>query len=439
MTFSKVDRALKTTLFGLVISVLSIYGCVEVTKSHPDQWLLLSVLGSIAIAMELISLESAKAGVRFTFSLPYIAAITVAIGARQGLFIEVLMVTIGTLCAFWFQGSFRLWTLVWNRALGFTSFLAGLLAYHWLKLHFGETLLAPAEVVVFMLAYVTVDLLGMAFVQGLPALSTLAITVGDSTWLAASLIGFYILIGVFAASLVYEGSFWLLPITAIPALALRAGISYRVKMVQTYDDTITALALMLQRAHPFTHDHVDRVADTAERVARVLGLSRKQAKLVRTAAVLHDIGKIAVDEKILDKPSKLTDDEYKHVQQHAEIGAQILEPVRELNEISEWVRYHHERPDGRGYPAGLTSVEIPLESKIIAVVDAFDAMTGSDDPNGVRPYRKPMSSEEALRELKRCAGTQFDTIVVEAFCKAYKETRPELEDRTSLQMEDAFA
>lgn len=436
---SRTETALKTTLSGLVVSVLAVWGCLEITRSSPDQIWLLTVLGAIAIAMELVALESPRAGIRFTFSLPYIAAITVAIGARQGLFVEVLMAAIGTLMAYWGHSGPKLWTIVWNRAIGFTSFFVGILAFHWVQYHFGETPFASGEVVVFMLGYVLTDIAGMAFLQGAPTLSTLALTVGESAWLAASMVGFYVLIGIFASSLVYRGSIWMLPVTAIPGLALRAGISYRVKMVETYDDTIAGLALMLQRAHPFTHDHMDRVANTAESVARKLGLSRKQAKLVKTAAVLHDIGKIAVDEEILDKPSKLTDEEYEHVKLHAEIGASILQPVKDLYEISEWVRYHHERPDGKGYPAGLTSVEIPIQSKIIAVVDAFDAMTGSDDPNGVRPYRIAMSSAEAMAELKKCSGSQFDAAVVNAFCQAYQDSQPKAGQRAQAKMEDAYA
>lgn len=433
------EVAIKSTLSGATVSILAVWACFEVTSSEPNQFWMLSILGSIAIAMELIALESSRTGIRFTFSLPYIAAITIAIGDRQGLFVETLMVAMGTLLAIWTQKKCNIWTVVWNQAIGLSAFLFGVIAYHWVRFHFGETPFASVEIIVFMAGYIIIDLAGLAFLQGVPNLSTLSLTVGDSAWLAASMVGFYILIGIFAASIVYRGSGWLLPVTTIPGLALRAGIAYRVRMVENYDDTIAALALMLQRAHPFTHDHMDRVSETAEVVARKLGLGRRQAKLVKTAAILHDIGKIAVDESILDKPAKLTDAEYEHVKLHAEIGASILQPVKELYEIAEWVRYHHERPDGKGYPAGLTSVEIPIQSKIIAVVDAFDAMTGSGDPNGVRPYREAMSSEEAMRELRRCSGTQFDEVVVTAFCHAYDENRREAPQLKNPNLGDVFA
>jgi putative nucleotidyltransferase with HDIG domain len=194
-------------------------------------------------------------------------------------------------------------------------------------------------------------------------------------------------------------------------------------MYEHYYETITALTLMLQRAHPYTHGHLERVARTAEEVARRLGLNSQRARMVREAAVLHDIGKIAVDEQLLDKPSRLTDDEMEHVRQHAKWGSEILAPVQGFREMLPWILHHHERPDGRGYPMGLHDGDIPLESKIIAVVDAYDAMTGSEIPGARRTYREPLTVNEALVELERCSGTQFDTAVVHAFRAVVQEGR----------------
>lgn len=190
-------------------------------------------------------------------------------------------------------------------------------------------------------------------------------------------------------------------------------------------ETLQALALMLQRAHPYTHAHIERVARIAERTALHLGLAPERAKMVHEAARLHDVGKIAVDEQILDKPGALTPDEYAHVKLHAPFGAAILEEIEELRSISEWIRFHHERPDGTGYPKGLRDEQIPLEAKIIAVADAFDAMTGGFDGGERRPYREPISPELALVEMERCSGTQFDAKVVTAFREALmEESRP---------------
>lgn len=200
-----------------------------------------------------------------------------------------------------------------------------------------------------------------------------------------------------------------------PILALRRYLEAKLRMSAATYQAVSTLAMMLQHAHPYTHRHLERVAQYSEEVALRLGLDRGRALRVHRAAVLHDIGKIAVDEDILDLPRKLTTDEFAHVQKHAEFGGQILEPVEAFREESAWIRYHHERPDGRGYPEGLLDPEIPVESKIIAVVDAFDAMTGGMEGRDGRPFKEPMSVDAALAELDRCAGTQFDFKVVNAF------------------------
>jgi putative nucleotidyltransferase with HDIG domain len=226
----------------------------------------------------------------------------------------------------------------------------------------------------------------------------------------------YVLVGALVAVLARDKLTWVLPFTLVPVWALRLGLMRRAQVSESYYDTVTALTLMLQRAHPYTHAHLDRVARTAQLVALHLGLSTRRSELVRAAAVLHDIGKIAVDESVLDKPGPLTPSERAHIQNHALWGAQILAPIQQFKDLVPWIRYHHERPDGSGYPDQLVSEQIPIESKIIAVVDAFDAMTGGD-----RSYRAPMSQAEAVFELQRCSRTQFDEAVVRAFSQVINE------------------
>ncbi len=230
-----------------------------------------------------------------------------------------------------------------------------------------------------------------------------------------SLVAIYVLLAVAAAVLAMSGSVAGCLLLFGPILALRRYLEVKLRMQAASYQAVTTLAMMLQHAHPYTHRHLERVASFSEEVALRLGLDRARALRVHRAAVLHDIGKIAVDEDILDLPRKLTTEEFAHVQLHAEFGGQILEPVDEFREESRWIRYHHERPDGRGYPEGLLDPEIPIESKIIAVVDAFDAMTGGMEGRDGRPFKEPMSVEAALAELDRCAGTQFDYRVVTAF------------------------
>jgi two-component system, cell cycle response regulator len=162
------------------------------------------------------------------------------------------------------------------------------------------------------------------------------------------------------------------------------------------------------------------VSALAADVARELGLDEETVERVATAAELHDLGKIAIPRPLLLKPGPLTDDEWEFVRRHTLIGERVLAAAPALGQVARLVRSTHERYDGTGYPDGLTGQEIPLGARIIAVCDAFDAMTSD------RPHAAGMTVEQALRELLRCAGTQFDPEVVEAFNAVYTELRGEL-------------
>ena len=137
---------------------------------------------------------------------------------------------------------------------------------------------------------------------------------------------------------------------------------------------------------------------------------------LRRAGLLHDVGKVAVASQILSNPSGLTDEEFAEIQKHPLVGAMMLAHAG-LPEEAEWVRHHHERADGRGYPDGLSLDEIPFEARILLVADAFEAMTSD------RPYSPGMEVDAAIEELRRCAGTQFDPSVVEVFENLVAEDR----------------
>jgi putative nucleotidyltransferase with HDIG domain len=155
--------------------------------------------------------------------------------------------------------------------------------------------------------------------------------------------------------------------------------------------------------------HLARVAKLATSTACALGLSPAQVRLTRLGAELHDVGKVGIPESILENAGPLTSEEQWFMQRHSEIGERILAAIPALQAIAPIVRAVHERPDGRGYPDGLRLEEIPIPSLIIAVVDAFDAMTHN------RPYQRAMPLEHALAELRRHARTQFDPVIIEAF------------------------
>lgn len=167
--------------------------------------------------------------------------------------------------------------------------------------------------------------------------------------------------------------------------------------------------------------HSETVGRYTELIARELGFSEEQTQRVRLAGMLHDVGKVGVPDAVLNKPGSLTDEEFVLIKGHPALGAQILEHPT-LADIREWVGAHHERPDGRGYPVGLAGESIPVEAQILAVADAYEAMTSD------RAYRASIGREAAAAELERCSGTQFEPAVVEALINvlAGQEQRADL-------------
>jgi diguanylate cyclase (GGDEF)-like protein len=161
-----------------------------------------------------------------------------------------------------------------------------------------------------------------------------------------------------------------------------------------------------------------RVARFAERIARTLNLPEEEVDRVRVAALLRDVGEVGVAESILSKAGPLTDEERRELERHPEMGARIV-GAAQLGRVGEWILTHHERPDGRGYPRGLREHQIPLEGRILAVADAYGAMTAD------RPYRRPFSAKRAKAELQARAGSQFDHEVVEAFLSLNEELESE--------------
>ncbi|MFI5362383.1 MAG: HD domain-containing phosphohydrolase, partial [Elusimicrobiota bacterium] len=178
-----------------------------------------------------------------------------------------------------------------------------------------------------------------------------------------------------------------------------------------YLEMVQTLARAVDSKDAYTHEHSDRARVKARRVALEMGLPDQMIRYVEYAALLHDIGKIGIDEAILLKPGKLTPEEYEQMKKHPIIGHQILSPVKYLGPVAQMVLYHQEWYDGRGYPEGLKGEEIPLGSRIVAVLDAWDAMTSD------RPYRKALGRDIALGELRKGSGTQFDPRVVETFMR----------------------
>jgi putative two-component system response regulator len=182
------------------------------------------------------------------------------------------------------------------------------------------------------------------------------------------------------------------------------------KMRKLFLGAIEALVSALEAKDKYTGGHSRRVTEIALALGKELGLSIPDMEDLRWGSLLHDIGKIAIDQAIQNKPDKLTREEYEHIMTHAHVGANIVGPVVN-GKITEMIEHHHDHYDGSGLHQVIAGDDIPLEARILAVADAFDAMISD------RPYRSAMSVTEAVDEIKRCAGTQFDPGVVAALIK----------------------
>lgn len=197
----------------------------------------------------------------------------------------------------------------------------------------------------------------------------------------------------------------------LPLLVAQYAFKLQTDMQRSFLDTITAMTATLDAKDSYTAGHSARVGEMAARVAQEMGLPEKRVELIRYAGILHDIGKIGIRDQILFKPGRYTAEEYDQMKTHPVLGGRILAHIQALGEINKWVTHHHERWDGQGYPDGLAGEEIPLESRIIAICDAFDAMISR------RAYKESMPWDKACAELRRCAGEQFDPAVADVLLR----------------------
>jgi putative nucleotidyltransferase with HDIG domain len=180
---------------------------------------------------------------------------------------------------------------------------------------------------------------------------------------------------------------------------------------------LTSLVVALEARDPYTRSHSRNVARYSAKLAQRLGLGEAEVDEIHLAGQLHDIGKIGVKDEVLLKPGALTRDEFGEIMKHPELSVNILKPFRHLDNIRAAIRHHHERMNGSGYPDGLKGEQIPLSARIMAVADAFDAMTSD------RPYRPALSVEDTVAELKRMSGPLLDPTCVRAFLEMMEEER----------------
>jgi putative two-component system response regulator len=191
--------------------------------------------------------------------------------------------------------------------------------------------------------------------------------------------------------------------------------AYRI-LKKAHLDSVKVLVEAIDAKDPYTRGHSDRVTRMSLKIALQLGFAEDRLESLEYGALLHDIGKIGIKDEVLQKPGTLDSEEYQYIQEHPLIGVKIIEGLDFFKDKIPMIRHHHEHYDGSGYPDGLLGAAIPLEARIIAVPDAFDAMTSA------RPHRGMMPLQDVLMELEKCKGTQFDPKVLEIFLneKIYK-------------------
>ena len=221
-------------------------------------------------------------------------------------------------------------------------------------------------------------------------------------------------VGAIIALLYAKSGVWTIALFITPLFLARHSFQLYIDMREAHINTVAALTSAIDASDPFTHGHSFRVSRYALIVARVMGMSSRNLEMLEYAGLLHDIGKIAIQNDILLKVGPLTEEEWQSLRSHPNVGADIVEQLKFLKEAAEIIRAHHERPDGTGYPRGIKGDDVPVGARILNVVDAFDAMTSD------RPYRKALPIERVIEEIRVYRGTQFDAEVADIVLRLFE-------------------
>ncbi len=232
-------------------------------------------------------------------------------------------------------------------------------------------------------------------------------------WETAHLFAF-VPLGLLVALVLEKIGVWGVLLLFVQLLVIRYTFKLTMELREANRGIVSILASAIEANDPYLHNHLYRVSRYAVRVARAMGLSERSVEVIETSALLHDLGKIKVDHRIFGKPSPLSPDEAATMREHPRIGGEWIRQIKALKEVREIIASHHERPDGKGYPEGLTRDQVPIGARIVGVLDAYDAMTSD------RAYRKALPPEAAIDELVRGAGKQFDEEVVMTVKRLYE-------------------
>jgi len=414
-----VDKRRKPGLgyfFYYVVCLTAGFGLLAWQVPQANRGDILNIIFFIILTMitENMPVPLPKGGGTVSASLTVIFASALLFGPGGGLIVG----TIGTITVDELTGKVPMRAMLFNRVqFAICSGLAGL-AYVWLGGVPKMTTL-PNDALALacsgcMLAFCNLSITGL-YIALLRKTSFWSIWVANFRWLVPTYI-VSIPIGIAIAMIFPSADLAGVLLFIFPLMLARYSFQRYAEMQRAFRGTIQALAAALEARDPHTSGHAERVARYAVDIGRHLALPEIQIELLEYVGILHDVGKIGIQDAILNKPGLFTMEEYREMKRHPQIGAEILKDVHLLGQGAQWVKHHHERFDGTGFPDGLSGEEISLGARIIAVADAFDAMISE------RPYKRALSLEEAKRELKVWSGRQFDPEVAAAFLECLESS-----------------
>jgi len=342
-------------------------------------------------------------------SPPMNYTVTVLFGPEAGIWVN----TLATLRKRDFSGQVPLRLVLFNRGMLATSMFMFAKAYEAVGGTFG-VLDWPQGFIAFLTAAIVdtfCNALQFAIYFSLDSgMSLRGVWRLNIQWTIPSMLALYPL-GILMVLVAQQGGPFLLTLFYLPLLTMKYSLNKYIELRAAYQEMAGALSNAIDARDAYTRGHSERVAEYAALLAKEMKFSEDQIELIRYVGLLHDVGKIGIRDAIMKKQGAYTYEEYEEMKTHSKIGAQMLEGMKFIGKGQDWVKYHHERWDGQGFPDGLKGEEIPIEARIIACADSFDAMTMD------RPYKAKLTLAEAKEELKRCAGTQFDPEVVKAMLK----------------------
>ena len=408
--------------FALATAVESVVSFREGLAATPNQYFVAALLLPLALGCRLVPLHIAYKRKMLTDSAPLFAAALLLSPWLAGAVAAGGMVIAEA--AGRGSGYRNLKQLVFNSSQRLLSVVGAAIVFQAMP---GSALSHPDAAT---FAAASVAMVTMLAINDLLLLAVITAQLGPAVWhdwlfdrrdlpydIALYVSGFGV---AFAASF----HLWLLPLLVFPVAifyrAMRDGVTLR---TQTRD-AVEALADVVDARDPYTAQHSRRVADHARGICRKLGVSQDIADEIVAAARVHDVGKVGVRDAVLLKPTRLTDEEFGEIKQHPDIGARLTARFPDFGRGTGYIRHHHEKWDGSGYPLGLKGDRIPLGARVIAVADTFDAITST------RVYRTALSEDFAVTEMARVAGTQLDPDVVDAFF-GYKGWTPRVGERAT--------